>query len=629
RKVGNLISSSERILTGIRNRTDNFDSVDEVNTYFASDMMISKLRETIEKLYEMEQSVQADDLSGRIKALRDETIRKLRDKLELFSEGENVIKFGEFAFNVNTQPLNLTTVFREKDMFFHLTGTDYYEEITDETILSTKDLWDQKLVSENDLVYRGEYLAYKILMTATRNDQNLSIRNLTAASEELDEIKEIVKTYSANLYSEGYDRGIHDSDAAIILQAIIKLYNESGLLRYDSSSRALAIIFWAYWDNSERKDFLRYKMQSFGTIGFVFDVAEMNNIYIDELHVEMINFFEKYIPDAEDSVLKQAAEFLFHELQDQEELLFTINKLANDLYARFISFLKDKGVRKGFDTSIKHLKGDLKGRLDLARDWVATYCRLHEEKVDHLIWEVIALIVSEEDIQHEIAEFSTYEKVEGLLGQHQLISENSLEINFDLFLLKLTNFSIYNVPRFETYLRLRKELTEAKGDTMRLKEFESKVMGSFVRNRLINNVYLPLVGANFAKQLGAAGDNKRTDLMGLLLLVSPPGYGKTTLMEYVANRLGLTFMKINGPAIGHQVTSLDPAEASNATSREELIKLNLSLEMGNNVMIYLDDIQHCNPELLQKFISLCDAQRKIEGVYNGQTRTYDLRGKKV
>jgi hypothetical protein len=51
--------------------------------------------------------------------------------------------------------------------------------------------------------------------------------------------------------------------------------------------------------------------------------------------------------------------------------------------------------------------------------------------------------------------------------------------------------------------------------------------------------------------------------------------------------------------------------------------------MGDNVMIYLDDIQHCNPEFLQKFISLCDAQRKIEGVYKGRTRTYDLRGKKV
>ena len=50
--------------------------------------------------------------------------------------------------------------------------------------------------------------------------------------------------------------------------------------------------------------------------------------------------------------------------------------------------------------------------------------------------------------------------------------------------------------------------------------------------------------------------------------------------------------------------------------------------MGNNVMLYLDDIQHTHSEFLQKFISLCDAQRRIEGVWRGRTRTYDMRGKK-
>src|SRR5690606_5602955 len=104
---------------------------------------------------------------------------------------------------------------------------------------------------------------------------------------------------------------------------------------------------------------------------------------------------------------------------------------------------------------------------------------------------------------------------------------------------------------------------------------------------------------------------------------------KTTLMEYIASRLGLVFMKINGPALGHNVVSLDPEDADNAASREEIMKLNLGLEMGDNIMLYLDDIQHCNPEFLQKFISLADGQRKIEGVYNGKTKTYDFRGKKV
>ena len=67
----------------------------------------------------------------------------------------------------------------------------------------------------------------------------------------------------------------------------------------------------------------------------------------------------------------------------------------------------------------------------------------------------------------------------------------------------------------------------------------TRVDVSFVRNRLLDEVYLPLIGDNLAKQMGTAGEDKRTDRMGLLLLISPPGYGKTTLMEYIANRLGI------------------------------------------------------------------------------------------
>ena len=136
---------------------------------------------------------------------------------------------------------------------------------------------------------------------------------------------------------------------------------------------------------------------------------------------------------------------------------------------------------------------------------------------------------------------------------------------------------------------------------------------SFVRNKLINQVYFPLIGANFAKQMGAYGNDKRTDRSGMLLLISPPGYGKTTLMEYVADRLGLIFMKINGPSIGHDITSVDPSEARNAATRQELQKLNLAFEMSDNVMLYLDDIQHCNPEFLQKFILWLMASEKLKG----------------
>jgi MoxR-like ATPase len=221
------------------------------------------------------------------------------------------------------------------------------------------------------------------------------------------------------------------------------------------------------------------------------------------------------------------------------------------------------------------------------------------------------------------------ETLAGLQGSHTRIHERNYQLNFPEFRRRLHHYTRTVVPLFEGFTALKKELVARFAEELRLAEFRPRVLSSFVRNKLIDEVYLPLIGANLAKQIGTAGADKRTDLMGLLLLVSPPGYGKTTLMEYVANRLGLIFMKINGPAIGHAVTSVDPSQAPNSGAREELLKLNLAFEMGDNVMIYLDDIQHCNPEFLQKFISLCDAQRKIEGVYQGRARTYDFRGRKV
>ncbi len=112
------------------------------------------------------------------------------------------------------------------------------------------------------------------------------------------------------------------------------------------------------------------------------------------------------------------------------------------------------------------------------------------------------------------------------------------------------------------------------------------------------------------------------------MLISPPGYGKTTLVEYVAGLLGFALVKVNGPALGQSVTSLDPAAAPDAAAAAELVKLNQAFAMGNNVVCYIDDIQHTSQELLSRFIPLCDATRRIEGVWQGQPRTFELAGRR-
>jgi len=242
--------------------------------------------------------------------------------------------------------------------------------------------------------------------------------------------------------------------------------------------------------------------------------------------------------------------------------------------------------------------------------------------------ESTVLELTEGRLDRELSSALVEGEVQELLGQHPRIDHGRLPLRLDEFLHRLSQFRHHRVPGFRRFQELRHELLEEQRYRLRLEEFKPRVMSTFVRNRLIDEVYLPLIGDNLAKQVGALGEGKRTDQMGLLLLVSPPGYGKTTLMEYVASRLGFVFMKINGPALGHSIRSLDPGEAPNATARREVEKINLAFEMGNNVLLYLDDIQHTHPELLQKFISLCDAQRKVEGVWAGDSKTYDFRGKR-
>ncbi|MGI9244356.1 MAG: AAA family ATPase, partial [Verrucomicrobiales bacterium] len=291
----------------------------------------------------------------------------------------------------------------------------------------------------------------------------------------------------------------------------------------------------------------------------------------------------------------------------------------------FNQALAGKRMAKKFEAACVELEAC--PRFEIILDWVRGSA---ESPDDPYIIEAAAHVLRGGFERREVSDVSVSADVAGLLGSHPVISpEKGYTLDYLAFTDKLRRFEGEDVPRFEAFQHLKATLVDTKRRAMRLDEFKPRVMSSFVRNRLLDQVYLPLVGDNLAKQIGAAGADTRTDRMGLLLLVSPPGYGKTTLMEYIANRIGVTFMKINGPAIGHHVTSLDPADAPNASAREEIKKLNLALEMGDNIMLYLDDIQHCNPEFLQKFISLCDGQRKIEGVYDGQAKTYDLRGKKV
>ncbi|MBC7171493.1 MAG: ATP-binding protein, partial [Polyangiaceae bacterium] len=578
------------------------------------------------QLHSFGDSVQADEIESKVKSARQDAIRGMRDKLDLFSEGEGLVRFGRHRFSVNEQPLELTMIPRDGAMYLHITGTGFYERVEDPALSSARELWDQRLVSESEAVYRAEYLAATILFDAEGSKGALTIAALHDAERSDEGLLGIVRAYANERYDEGYERGVHDADAAAILGRLLTLRDSAGLLRFPSELRSIASWFWADLEDSDRRARIARNAQSLGRLQRAFGDTPSVQGFADELAGMLGAFAERNGIACTEAEAKLGGRYLAEELA-AERPTFVTSADAERLREHLFVQLELAGTRRAFEDDLRALEADPRARYALVAAWIDAAVR-REPTLAHATREATVLILTERKLSRVVSQAMTTAEVTGLLGQHGRIANRSMTLRLDEFLVRLAEFVFRGVPAFRAYRAARHAVLERERERLRLDELKPKPMTSFVRNRLIDEVYLPLVGANLAKQIGAAGDGKRTDLMGMLLLVSPPGYGKTTLMEYIASRLGLVFVKVNGPAIGHAVTSLDPAEAQSATARQEVEKIGLALEMGNNVMLYLDDIQHTSPELLQKFISLCDAQRRIEGVWKGRTRTYDLRGKK-
>ncbi|MFK7907228.1 MAG: ATP-binding protein [Chitinophagales bacterium] len=437
-----------------------------------------------------------------------------------------------------------------------------------------------------------------------------------------------IQQFMAPRYSEGYVKGVHDQDAAKILGALQNLQSKIDLLRYEPNARACAALYWQAYETEEDKKLLNNQLKGMGILLQLFPNAKELGVLQQKLQAEIAIFVEE-THLFEEKIVGQAAEYLFYELTRSDD--FIISQEAADLLRAFKDMLKSQVAEQKYKDSLSKLKGETTAKYELIRSWLWAYVNSNgHAHYGEFVNETARLLLLDNYQPEKVIAVSTKQNIEELQGSHKVLqSGGKYLLDFNAFTRKMRQYEQETVPLYQQFLSLKKQLTEEFRKDLRLEEFKPRVLSSFVRNQLIDKVYLPLIGDNLAKQIGVVGENKRTDLMGMLLLISPPGYGKTTLMEYITSRLGLIFMKINGPAIGHQVTSLDPQEAPNAAAKQELKKLNLSFEMGDNVMIYLDDIQHCHPEFLQKFISLCDGQRKIEGVYKGQPKTYDLRGKKV
>ncbi|WP_431962413.1 DNA repair ATPase [Actinacidiphila sp. bgisy160] len=617
RRGEHLAASAARILDGVHRRLAAPASLDEVNTYFASDPMIGRLRRICDELRALGDPVRAGEWEGRLQGARRQAGRMLRDRADLLDAGDGgtTVRLGRHRFAVADGRTSLTLVPHEGALAYALTGTDYRAPVLDPGFAATRPYWDQHLVSETAEVYRAEYLAATLLAETDPPD----VLDEAAASGRL---LDVVREAAESRFDEGYERGVHDHDATAVLEALLRLRAEAGLLRYPAAARAAAQMFWVYGCDDTARTAWAARAASLGQARATFGPAPAVGALGRELAGSITAFTDAAGLDPRGTEL--AGEYLFEEIaragdtgtdeQGRDGVSFVTAATARGLLEKFRTGTDGRGPGAALAALPDDLPS-LPARRQLVEAWLGSFLTSSGEDVrpGDLAEAITLQLLDRDRLPRRDSAAELTARVDGLRGRHPLVRHGTLSLRLDEFLARTAAFRAERVPAFQAYRRLRGDLLARERARLRLDDLRPSPLTTFVRNRLLNEVYLPLVGDNLARQIGAAGEIRRTDNSGLLLLISPPGYGKTSLVEYVAERLGMLLVTVSGPALGSSVTSLDD-------DHPEIRKIHFALAAANNVLLYLDDVQHVSPELLQRFIPLCDGQRRLG--------TYDLRGKR-
>jgi len=608
KRTGSLEQIGLRVLKSIENKAASYDSTEEILSFFAGDLMIEKVRNLSQELQELGDVGKAENLINTLKLTQEQAIRTLQDKKELFVDGQHIISLGQYKFAVNKQALALTIVQRDEKLFFHLMGTNFYQAISNTELEQYKSVWNQDYVSENKSVYRSSYLAHRAFQQY-KIDPTIDVESYINQQIEQE-------------YAGGYVKGVHNMDAIAIFEALKKTSEQLGLLKYAPQVRSRALQFWFELDQSTQENFTQKIQNAHQVLNLFQQPLNSSNAY--QLLVEQIK--ETSI-QLETNLILAMASYLMEELHTPH--FICCSSTALELKESFFAYLQEKNEFNNFEQNILTSNWSNLEKWNTIQDWLIAFVNFSTLSVSsNYIEEAANLILLRNNTRFEVKENVANLTIADLKGSHDLIDQGSMVINYHQFLETLDYFERQTVTHFKAFQTQKRTLIANYEKQLKINEMQAKPLSSFMRNKLINDVYFPMIGANLAKQLGTVGLDKKTARMGMLLLISPPGYGKTTLMEYLAATMGLHFVKINGPTIGHRIYSIDPSEAKTSGARAELEKLNLAFEMEDNVMLYIDDIQHCSPEFLQQFISLADGQRKIDGIFNGESKTYDLRGKR-
>jgi hypothetical protein len=588
-RVERVVAAAERALSAVGERAGHCADLDAFETFFATDALVAKVARSAHDLRELGEAGRADELTVALADTRAAARRTVVDRAALF-DADGSVRIGPHRFGVNTTPFDLHLAPSADDgstdtggnhLELRLTGTDLVDPLPPEDVAAIGPAATQLHASETPVMPRALFLAFE----------------LQAAGKGAADARDAVQSR----LDDGFSLGIHDADAARVLAAIAAVWRSPGLWM-DGTIRAAGAGWLLAQDGAERLALDR-RLAAVRTLG----PGRARQRLVDELAPAIVDWVTAEGLGAVDGA--EAAAYLV----DHGDRL-AVSAQADALAAAVVAWATASAV----DLAGASL-GDVAA---YASDVVSPPAEGEPPLPPARLAEAALAVRHAAELGAPVAADLRVE-VTKLLSTHPLIRSGTMVVDVDVAWTAYRRYVADGLPQFRAASDARRRYLRTKRAELGVDDLRATPIAAFVRNALIDDLYLPLIGANLAKQLGRDGAAQ-----GALLLISPPGYGKTTLVEYVVGLLGFALVKINGPALGQGVTSLDPAAAPDAAAAAELVKLNQAFAMGNNVVCYLDDVQHTSQELLSRFIPLCDATRRIEGVWRGRPRTFELSGRR-
>ena len=487
RRAESLSAAADRILKGIDSRVNKMSSTDDIAAYFAGDLMVEKVRDIIEQLQSLQDAVRVEDLQSRLKTIREDATRQLKDRQDLYEDGGDLIRLGTHRFAVNTQPLDLTTVLRDGEMCLHLTGTQFFEPLRHEELVAARDLWSQEQISENANVYRAEYLAVDLFEQLTGPEPTLVTDKIDAAW---------IQSQMGGRFEEGYAKGVHDLDTAQILSSLMEIHGSIGLLQHAPTIRAAAQLWFSKLLDPKSRKAMADWVGGFAKLAQAYPNARPALEFRARLAELADADSPTWAPLFErDITAARIADYLFDELTHAPKKPIVSSRAAH-LYAEFSAAVPDADREKLLASVLKGEADPVRAYI-LARNWVDAFLKAHATRNeidpassyrDELAW----IVLGGGPGSMKLAEAKVARQLTSMAGYHPRISRGEMPLNYHEILGRVRRYQREVVPRYRSLHSTKTRIVDTAREEMRLEEFKPRVLTSFVRNRLLDDHPAPL-----------------------------------------------------------------------------------------------------------------------------------------